>query len=91
MKEIKLFIEDDGAKKNYFDFLKNQVKVPVCKSCGKFFQLGFDNSEEGVCDYLICQENSLLCECECHQIIRNLVNQKEDGIVDITPYYDVIR
>jgi len=86
MKEISLVIEKEEDKKYYFDTLI-KAKIPVCKSCGKLFQYGFPNSEEGLCDYLISQENFLLCECEYHNIVRNLFSQKEDGLVDITPYY----
>jgi hypothetical protein len=91
MKEITLVIPNEENLKEYIYFLKNKVKVPTCKSCGNFFQLGFENSEEGICDYLITQENNLLCDCEHYRIVRNLINQKEDGIVDVSAYYLVIK
>lgn len=87
MKEINLLIKEEENLNFYFNTLRDRGKIPICKSCGKFFQYGFPNSEEGICDYLISQENLLLCECEYHNIVRNLLNQKEDGLVDITPYY----
>lgn len=89
MKEISLFIEKEEDKFFYFDTLSIKAKIPICKSCGKFFQFGFPNDENGICDFLICQENYLICECEYHNIVRKLMNQKEDGVLDISPYYSV--
>jgi hypothetical protein len=86
---IKLIFNKEDTKNIYFDALKKQAKIPFCRNCGNLFQLSFPNTEEGVCDYLICQENLLLCECEYFNIVRNLYNQKGESLVDITPYYKV--
>lgn len=90
MKEnISLKIESEYIKKKYLHTLKHTGKIPVCLNCKKLFSLGFPNSEEGISDYLICQENYLLCECEYSKMVRNLYVQKEDGLVDMTQYYKV--
>jgi hypothetical protein len=89
MKEISLVIENEEDKNLYFNTLRVEARIPICKSCGKFFQFGFPNDDEGICDFLICQENYLICECEYHTMVRKLMNQKEDGVLDISPYYVV--
>lgn len=88
MKEISLKIENEEHKQAYFKLLRDEGKVPFCKACGFLFQFGFPNTAEGISDYLICQENLLLCECEYNRIVRNLFSQKEDGLVEIFPYYE---
>lgn len=87
VKEISLKIEDEQAKQKFFNLLKTLVRIPVCKNCGKLFGLGFPNSEEGICDRLICEENHLLCECEYFKIVENLFRAKKDGLIDIFKYY----
>ena len=88
-KHINLVIKDKVVKERYFNLLVDQGKVPVCKNCGKLFDLGFPDSEDGVSDNLICHENDLICTCEYLKMVKNLYNSKEDGIIDITPYYEV--
>lgn len=88
-KNINLVISDEVVKENYFYFLKHIISVPVCKNCGKLFDLGFPDTDEGISDNLICHENDLVCSCEYFKMIKNLYNSKEDGIIDITPYYEV--
>jgi len=87
-KIVSLELPSDKHKGEFFRHLRDAGKVPVCKNCGKLFQFGFPDSEDGVSDYLICQENLLLCECEYNKIVKNLYNQKEDGLVDIFNYYE---
>ena len=85
--KIDLLFKEESQKKAYLEILKGGAKIPSCKACGFLFQFAFPNTEEGMCDYLICFENKLLCECEYHRIITNLYSQHSDGIIDITPYY----
>ena len=84
-KHIQLKIHDSEVKERYFQLLKRIV--PVCKNCGKLFDLGFPDSIKGVSDNLICHENDLICNCEYSKMVKNLYNSKEDGIINITPYY----
>lgn len=86
---ISLVFDNDETKNIYFEALKTKGKIPFCKNCGKLFSLGFPNNEIGVSDYLICQENYLLCECEYSKMVQNLYSQKGESLVDITPYYKV--
>jgi len=88
-RHIRLVIEDPIVKERFFNILRDVGKVPVCRNCKKLFDLGFPDSEDGVADNLICHENDLICTCEYIKIVRNLHNSKEDGIIDITPYYEV--
>jgi len=88
-KHIKLLIRDPLVKERYFNLLRDIGKVPVCKNCSKLFDLGFPDSEDGVADNLICHENDLICTCEYSSMVKNLYNSKEDGIIDITLYYEV--
>ena len=90
MKEVRLVIENLEVRKTYFEALKDKARIPYCKACGKLFQFGFPDNEQGICDYLICQENELLCECEYNRIVRNLFSQKEDGLIEIHPYYEIL-
>ena len=90
-KKIKLVFENEETKQVYFNALRDKVLIPVCKNCGKLFSLGFPNNDDGMCDYLICQENYLLCECEYFKMVRNLYSQDGEMLVDITPYYTVKR
>lgn len=84
---IKLVIDDPQVKKNYFEFLRDTALIPVCRNCGKLFDLGFPDTEEGVADNLICHENGLICSCEYFRIVKNLFSTKEDGVIDIHTYY----
>jgi hypothetical protein len=86
-KIINLIFETSNQKEVYFEILKDNAGIPVCKSCGLLFQYAFPDSEQGICDYLICFENKILCECEYHRIVTNLYSQKSDGLIDISPYY----
>jgi hypothetical protein len=88
MEYVSLKFEKEEHKEQYLEALVNQAKIPVCKACDKLFQFGFPDTPEGMSDYLICQENYLLCECEYNRIIRNMYSLKEDGLLDITPYYE---
>lgn len=88
MIEVTLKLDDELQKQTFFELLRDGAKIPYCKACGFLFQFGFPNTDEGICDYLICLENELLCECEYSRIVRNLFSQKEDGLVDILPYYE---
>jgi len=88
-KHIQLVIRDPKVKERFFNLLRDVGKVPVCKNCEKLFDLGFPDSEDGVSDNLICHENDLICTCEYYKMAKNLYNAKEDGIIDITPYYEV--
>ena len=90
-KHIQLVIHDPVVKERYFNLLRDVGKLPVCKNCGKLFDLGFPNTEEGTSDNLICHENDLVCTCEYMNIVKNLYNSKEDGVIDITIYYEVIE
>jgi len=88
-KHINLVIHDPIVKERYFSLLRDVGEIPICRNCEKLFELGFPDSEMGVSDNLICHENDLICTCEYLKIVKNLYNSKEDGIVDITPYYEV--
>jgi len=88
-KRINLIIHDPVVKQRFFDLLKKEGKIPVCKNCGKLFELGFPDSEDGVADNLICHENDLVCDCEYFKMVKNLYNATEDGIMDTTKYYEV--
>jgi len=88
-KHIQLVIHNPKVKERYFNLLIDKGRIPICKNCGKLFDLGFPDSEDGVADNLICHENDLICDCEYLNIVKNLYNSKEDGIVDTTPYYSV--
>ena len=88
-KHIQLIIHDSAVKERYLNLLIDQGKIPVCKNCGKLFDLGFPDTEDGVADNLICHENELVCVCEHLKIVKNLFNSKEDGIIDTAPYYEV--
>ena len=87
---ISLLFPDENTKKVYFLVLKNDVRIPVCKNCNKFFTLGFPSSEEGFLDYMICSENNLLCDCVHNDLVGRLFKQKGDGLVDISPWYHII-
>ena len=84
---ISLVINNDEAKQLFYEVLRDKARIPVCKNCDQLFSLGFPNTDDGISDYLICQENHLLCECEYSNMVRNLYNQKGEVLVDITPYY----
>jgi len=86
-KEISLIISDSKVKERYLNFLHTEGKVPLCKNCKKLFDLGFPDSETGVSDNLICHENELICNCEHYNIVKNLFNSPEDGVLDISSYY----
>jgi len=88
-KHIQLVIQDTIVKERYFALLRDVGKIPVCRNCSKLFDLGFPDSEDGVADNLICHENDLICTCEYLKIVRNLYDSKEDGVIDINPYYEV--
>ena len=83
-----LKFKDDKIKAEYFRVLKEHVKIPVCYNCKKLFPLGFPNTEEGLQDSIICDQNDLLCKCEYYRIVSNIFKQKNDGTIDITPYYE---
>jgi hypothetical protein len=87
--KISLYIADNHIRNVFFNSLK-LAGVPVCKNCNKLFSLGFPNNEDGISDYFIAVENSLVCECEYSKLVENLYNQKDDGLVDITAYYKVL-
>lgn len=89
MKKISLVIEDEDTKRKYFELLRDSVKIPTCKNCGKLFELGFPDKEEGVQDYLICKDNFLICECSNYKRIRELYNEKKDKPIDIKDFYNV--
>jgi hypothetical protein len=86
---VDLVIHDPIVKERYLNLLRDVGKVPVCKNCKKLFDLGFPDNEDGASDNLICHENDLICNCEYYKMVKNLYNVKEDGIIDITPYYEV--
>lgn len=86
-KQIQLIIEDSSVKEKYFDLLRYTAQIPICRNCGKLFDLGFPDTEEGVSDNLICHENDLICSCEYYKMVKNLYNSKEDGVMDTTKYY----
>ena len=86
-KTITLEIKDEKIKEAFFSFLKEEVKIPICKNCGKLFSLGFPSNETGICDRLICEENFLVCECEYSKIVEKLYSIEKDGVIDLTPYY----
>jgi hypothetical protein len=89
VEKINLVFPDEISKETFFTALKKEARIPICLNCKKLFGLGFPNTEEGVCDHLICEENHLICECEYAKMVRNLYASKEDGLIDITPYYRV--
>jgi len=86
-KHIKLILDDLKIKERYLNLLRDEGGVPICKNCGKLFDLGFPDSENGISDNLICHENDLICTCEYYKIVKNLYNSKEDGVIDISSYY----
>jgi hypothetical protein len=88
--KISLYIKDSSIKEAFFESLKS-ANVPICKNCDKLFGLGFPNTEEGLCDYLIAVENLLICECEYSKLVENLFKEKNDGLVDISNYYKGIK
>ena len=91
MNTLDLEIKDPEKKQRYFDILAKDVRIPVCKNCGKLFSLGFPNNEDGLADYLISSENNLICCCEYFIIISKLHNDtKSDGLIDVNKYYKVI-
>ena len=86
--KINLKFEKEDQKQAFFELLKNHVKIPICRNCGLLFSLGFPNSETGLADHLICEENGLICFCEYSKMVRNLYNKaKEDGVIDISLFY----
>lgn len=87
MEKINLKLEE-AEKLLYFELMRDQVKIPTCKNCGNLFSFGFPNSEIGLADHLICEENHLICECEYSKIVRNLFSDLKDGVIDISMYYD---
>jgi len=88
-KRIDLVIHDNAIKERFFNFLKIVARIPVCRNCGKLFELGFPDTTDGMADNLICHENDLICECEYYKIVKNMYNSKEDGVIDIQRYYEV--
>jgi hypothetical protein len=88
--KVSLYIQDSGIREIFFNSLKS-VGIPVCKNCGKLFSLGFPNNDDGLSDYFIAVENSLVCECEYSKLVENIYNQKDDGLVDISFYYKVSK
>lgn len=90
MKGIKLVIEDDLARESFFNILKEKAKIPVCTSCGMLYPWGFPNNDDGICDFIICEENKLICECINFKTVQNLYNQKQDGSLDISKYFKVV-
>jgi len=83
---MSLLIEDPEIKLKYFYFIKNDLKVPVCKSCKKLFNLGFPKEEEALPDYFICVANELICICENSKKIDYLTSG--DSSISIIEYYD---
>jgi len=86
---MNLKLEDEKLKEKLYNLLRDHGKVPSCKSCGKLFKFGFPNNHEGMVDFLICEENDLTCNCPNFKLIENLYKQKEDGLLDISPFYNV--
>ena len=83
-----LKIEDDKVKEDYFNFLKEKIKIPICKKCKKLFKLGFPNKEDYLSDYLICEDNDLLCSCENFKELEEKYNSSGDESIDIKNYYE---
>jgi hypothetical protein len=88
--KVSLVIDNEETKDIYFNSLKSKAKIPYCKNCDKLFPLGFPNNEDGISDYLICQENYLLCECDYFRKVQELYSQGGDTEIDISGYYGVM-
>lgn len=81
-------IESDEIKEKYFNLLRDDLRIPVCKKCKKLFNLGFPKSEQALCDYLICVANNLICFCENSKKVEKSYNSSGDGSLDISNYYE---
>jgi len=82
-----MIIESEEIKEKYFNLLRDELHIPVCKNCKKLFNLGFPKNEQALCDYLICVANSLICICENSKKVEKLYISSGDGSLDITSYY----
>jgi len=88
---ITLKFPNDDTRKAYSFILRDDVRIPTCKNCNKFFSLGFPPNEDGLSDYLICSANELICSCIHADVVTRLMNQKGDSLIDITPWYTILR
>ena len=88
--KVTLLFPSEDLKKAYSYILRDEVKIPVCKNCGKFFSLGFPSNEDGLSDYLICSANDLLCDCIHNDVVNRLMKQKGDSLIDISQWYRVL-
>ena len=89
--KIKLNLLGEDEKQKLLELFRDVVKIPVCLKCGKLFGLGFPESEEAISDYLICEENDLLCFCENSQKVREKFDLKKDQSINISPYYSAAK
>ena len=83
---MSLLIEDPIVKESYFNLLK-ATKIPVCRKCKKFFNLGFPKQEEALSDYLICVANELICVCENAKKVEELYSSSGESLLNIKNYY----
>lgn len=86
-KVINLKIDSYDLKKKFMDMLHVEASIPKCLNCGFLFSLGFPDSYQGLSDFLICQENNLLCECDNFKKLNEEIKNGKERKITISHYY----
>jgi len=87
---LNLKFPDENTKQGFFVILRDNVRIPVCKGCGRFFSYGFPSNEDGLSDHIICVENDIICKCIHHDVVSRLIKQKGDSLIDISTWYHIL-